>query len=101
MVAGVAYEVSVLFAALVGAAGLPVSVLAWRQFRGAPFGRVLAVLPVFMLLFAVYHSLLLVFPSMVDAALLLEGAAFGLLVVFGALAVRLHYRMSRRGRELE
>lgn len=89
------YEVSVALAAVVGGAGLPVAVLAWRRFRGAPFGDALAPLPWFMLLLAVYHPILLVLPSRYEAALVLESVAFALLALFSLQMVRVHRRLSR------
>lgn len=89
------YQLSVAFAAVVGAAGLPLAVLAWRRFRGTPFGNALAPLPWFMLLLAVYHPVLLVLPSRYRAALVLESLAFALLAVFSLQMVRVHRRLSR------
>ena len=91
------YQVSVLFASLVGSAGFVLGVQAWLKFRGSPFGRVLSVLPVFMLIIALYHPILIVFPEYLELALLMETAGFALLVVFVALALRLHRRMSYGG----
>lgn len=92
------YQLSVMVASLVGAAGIVLAVQAWWQFRGSPFGRVLAVLPVFMLIIAVYHPVLLVFPEHVDVALLIESFGFALLLVFVGQALRVHRRMRTRGR---
>lgn len=90
-----AYQLSVAFASIVGGAGLPLAILAWRRFRGAPFGGALAPLPWFMLLLAVYHPILLVLPSQYEAALVLESLAFALLAVFSLQMVRVHRRLSR------
>lgn len=87
------YQVGVIFASLVGAAGFPLAVLAWYRFRGTPFGRTLAVLPVFMLIVALYHPILLLYPDRLESALLVETAGFALLVVFAGLAIRVHHRM--------
>lgn len=89
------YQVGVLFASLAGAAGFPLAVLAWRRFRGTPFGRLLAVLPPFMLIVALYHPVLLLYPSYLSSALLVETAGFGLLVVFAVQSIRVHRRMSQ------
>lgn len=91
------YQVSVMFASLVGAAGFVLAVQAWTKFRRTPFGRVLAVLPVFMLIIALYHPILLIFPAYLEVALLIESAGFALLVVFVGLMLRVHRRMSPRG----
>lgn len=89
------YQLSVAFAAVVGAAGFPLAVLAWRRFRGTPFGGALAPIPGFMLLLAVYHPVLLVLPARYQAALVLESLAFALLAVFALQMVRVHRRLSR------
>lgn len=89
------YQLTVIAAAIVGAAGFPLAVLAWRRFRGAPFGGALAALPWFMLLLAVYHPILLLLPSRYGEALLLESLAFALLAVFSLQMVRVHRRLSR------
>lgn len=91
------YEASVLFAALVGAAGLALSLLAWLPFRGSPFGRAILLLAGFMLLLAVYHPVMLLFPAHTVSAMVLESVAFALLAAFGVVTARQHYRMSRRG----
>lgn len=89
------FQLSVLFASLVGAAGFVLAVQAWARFRGTPFGDVLRVLPVFMLIIAAYHPLLVVFPGHLEVTLLAESVGFALLVVFAVLMLRLHWRMSR------
>lgn len=91
------YQLSAIFASLVGAAGVVLALQAWTKFRGTPFGAVLGVLPVFMLILAVYHPILVVFPQYTELALLMESVGFLLLVVFVALMIRLHRRMSPRG----
>lgn len=80
---------------MIGAAGLPLAVLAWRRFRGTPFGDALIPLPWFLLLLAVYHPVLLVLPARFEAALLLESMAFALVAVFSLQMVRVHRRLSR------
>jgi len=90
------YQLGVIAAALVGGAGIPVSVLAWRRFRGTPFGRALAPLPWFTLLLTVYHPILLVWPQFLAWAELLEALAFVLLAAFSVQMVRVHRRLSRR-----
>lgn len=92
-----AYQVSVLAASLVGAAGFVLGLQAWLRFRGTPFGRVLAVLPLLLAALALYHPVLLVFPEYAEVALLMETGGFALLVVFAGLALRMHRRMSPGG----
>lgn len=86
-----------MFASLVGTAGFVLALQAWTKFRGTPFGRVLGLLPVFMVTLAVYHPILVLFPGYTEIALLLEAAGFALLLMFVGLSLRVHRRMSSRG----
>lgn len=88
-------RLSITLAVVAGTAGSVLAVQAWREFRGAPFGRILGLLPVFMVLFTLFHALLLVVPDAPATVEAIESAAFVLLVVFMVLMVRLHFRMSR------
>jgi hypothetical protein len=83
-----------MVAGLVGAAGFVLGLLAWTKFRGSPFGRVLGLIPIFMLIIAVYHPILILFPEYTEVALLMESLGFALLVVFVGLMIRIHRRMS-------
>lgn len=96
--AGALADLSLVFATATGAAGFALSLVAYSQFRGSPFGRSLAVLPAFMLLLAVYHPILLVFPEHLALGLALESTAFALLAVFAGLSIRQHRRLSRQPR---
>lgn len=89
------YQLSVIFASMVGTAGLVLSLQAWMKFRGTPFGRVIRVLPVVMAIISLYHPILLVFPAYVETALLIESAGFALLLVFAGLTLRFHRQMSQ------
>lgn len=91
------YQLSVIAASLVGAAGFVLGLQAWLKFRGSPFGHVLAVLPVLMAVLALYHPILIVFPEYTEFALLMESAGFGLLIVFVGLTLQMHRRMSAGG----
>lgn len=88
-------RLSIVLAVVAGTAGTVLAVQAWRRFRGAPFGRALALLPAFMVLFTLFHAILIVVPDAPGAVEVVESAAFVLLVAFMVLMVRLHYRMSR------
>ena len=89
-------RLSIVLAVVAGTVGSVLAVQAWRRFRGAPFGRALAVLPAFMVLFTLFHAVLIVAPDAPGTVEAIESVAFVLLVVFMALMVRLHFRMSRR-----
>lgn len=89
-------RLSIVLAVVAGTVGAVLAVQAWRRFRGAPFGRSLAILPAFMGLFTLFHAVLVVTPDAPMAIEVIESVAFVLLVAFMALTVRLHFRMSRR-----
>lgn len=93
------FNVTVVLAVATGAAGTTLSLLAVHRFWGSPFGRALAVLPPFFLLFTVYHALLIVIPSF-GGAVYVEVSAFLLLVVFAFEMLRIHYRLSRTAGEV-
>lgn len=95
------YQLTVIFASMVGSAGFVLGLLAWTKFRGSPFGRVLSIIPVFMFIIAVYHPILIAFSEYTEIALLMESLGFALLVVFVGLMIRVHRRMSSASRGIE
>ena len=81
--------------------------LAWRQFRGTPFGRLLFILPVVYGGFVGFHAFLIISGAghggshggdSLTAVNVFESLAFLGLVVFTVQAIRLHAKMSRRSR---
>jgi hypothetical protein len=88
-------RLSIVLAVVAGTAGTVLAVQAWRRFRGAPFGRALALLSPFMVLFTLFHAVLIVAPDAPATVEVIESAAFVLLVAFMVSMVRLHFRMSR------
>lgn len=84
--------------------------LAWRQFRGTPFGRLLFIIPVVYAGFVGFHAFLLVSGmahgpgagahggGQLSTVNVFETLAFVGLAVFTLQAVRLHGKMSRRSR---
>lgn len=96
LTSGLVFRLSVLFAVSAGSAGFVLTVIAWQLFKGAPFGRVLAILIPFMAAFTIYHALLLAAPTLPLLALIIESLAFALVVVFVGFMVRLHYRRLRK-----
>lgn len=101
MTGHVLYQITVMFASMVGAAGFVLGLLAWTKFRGSPFGRVLGIIPIFMLILAVYHPLLILVPEYTEIALLMESLGFALLVVFVGLMIRIHRRMSSKSQVID
>lgn len=92
----VLFRLSVVLAVVTGTAGFVLGLLAWRRFRGAPFGTGLAVVTVFSAGFTVYHAVLFVAPELHATVEPLETAAFLLLVAFVWSMLRMHRRMSGR-----
>lgn len=78
-----------------GSAGFVMALFAWQLYRGAPFGRALILLLLFMATFTVYHAGLAVWGTLPGYALLPEALLFGLVVVFMIEMVRLHYKHLR------
>lgn len=77
--------------------------LAWRQFRGTPFGQLLFIIPVVYAGFVGFHAFILISGAGHGAAgdgmtamNVFETLAFAGLAVFTLQAVRLHGKMSRR-----
>lgn len=78
--------------------------LAWRQFRGTPFGRLVFIIQVVYAGFVGFHAFLLVSGlglgahggAQFSAVNVFETLAFVGLAVFTLQAVRLHGKMSRR-----
>jgi hypothetical protein len=93
--AGFVFRLSVILAVSTGSAGFVLTVFAWHLFKGAPFGRIVALLIPFMAAFTIYHALLLVAPNLPLLALTIESFAFALIVVFVGFMVRLHYQRLR------
>lgn len=91
----VVFRLSTLLAVSTGTAGFVLAVLAWKTFRGAPFGRGLAILIPFMASFTIYHALLLVVPTLPLLTLTIESLAFVFVVIFVGYMARLHYRRLR------
>lgn len=92
------FRLSTVLAVSTGSVGFVLAVLAWRTFKGAPFGRGLAILIPFMAAFTIYHALLLADPNLPLLVLTIETFAFALVVVFVGYMARLHYRRLRKPR---
>lgn len=78
--------------------------LAWRQFRGTPFGLLVSIIPVVYAGFVGFHAFLLISGmghgahggDQLSVVNVFETLAFAGLAVFTLQAVRLHGKMSRR-----
>jgi multisubunit Na+/H+ antiporter MnhB subunit len=92
----VAFRLGTLFAVCTGSIGCVLAVLAWQSFRGAPFGRGLAILIPYTAAFTVYHALLVAVPDLPLVALAVESLAFVLVLLFVGSMARLHVRRLRK-----
>lgn len=88
------YRLSIMLVVLAGTAGFTLGVLAWQQFRGAPFGNGLSIVVVFCAGFTGYHVTLLVAPDLHHVIAPLKTASFLTLVGFVWTMLRMHGRMS-------
>jgi hypothetical protein len=77
-----------------GAAAFVLSVLAWEFFRGSPFGNLVAFLPVLVAAFTGLGVLSVAVPAASLVFELAEAVVYTWLLVFVALMVRLHARLS-------
>lgn len=101
---GVVMNVGAVLSLIAGTVAGTMGFLAWLQFRGTPFGRLLAIIPMVYTLFVGFHAFLLVTGAghggghmgSVGLVEIFETLAFAGLLVFTIQAVRLHGKMSRR-----
>lgn len=63
MVGGTIYDLTVAFSLITGSAAGLLSLLTWETLRRSPFGRAVLVLAAVMVLFIVYHVVVLVSPT--------------------------------------
>lgn len=82
MGSSVLYSLTVAFSLVAGSAAGLLSLLTWETLRRSPFGRAVIVLSGVMVLFIVYHVVLLVTPSTPAFAVLFESALFTGVAVF-------------------
>lgn len=87
------FRLSIALVVVAGTAGFTLGSLAWRQFRGAPFGHGLFIVVVFCAGFTSYHVTLLVAPELHRVIAPLKTASFLALVGFVWSMLRMHRRM--------
>jgi len=85
----------IMLAVSAGSIGFVLSLLTWLSYRGAPFGRALSILIVFMTSFTVYHASLGFLDGLPVYVLAVETLSFVLVVVFMAEMLRLHHKHLR------
>ena len=96
MVGDALYNLTVAFSLATGSAAGLLSLLTWEALRRSPFGRAVFVLSVVMVLFIVYHVLLLVSPAPPAYAVVFKSALFTGVAVFIWMLVWSHRRMRSR-----
>lgn len=101
MASEVLTNLAVAYSLATGSAAGLLSLLTWETLRRSPFGRTVFVLTVVMVLFIVYHVLILVAPTPPAYAVLFKSALFTTVAVFIWLLVWSHRQLRRhpeRGR---
>lgn len=96
MASGVVYNLTVAFSIATGTTAGLLSLLTWETLRRSPFGRAALVLTFVMVLFILYHVLLLVSPTATGYAVLFKSALFTGVAVFIGLMVWSQHRMRSR-----
>ena len=86
-------RLSIALVTVTGTAAFVLGLLAWRRFRGAPFGTGVAIVVTFCGGFTAYHMVLLVAPELHHVVAPLKTASFLLLVGFVWSMIRTHRRM--------
>lgn len=82
MASDVVYNLTVAFSLAMGSAAGLLSLLTWETLRRSPFGRAVFVLSVVMVLFILYHVLLLVSTTTPAYAVVFKSALFTGVAVF-------------------
>lgn len=90
------YNFTVAFSLATGSAAGLLSLLTWETLRRSPFGRAVFVLSLVMVLFIVYHVLLLVSPTTSVFAVAFKSAMFTGVTVFIWMLVWSQRRLQAR-----
>lgn len=86
-------NLTVAYSLATGSAAGLLSLLTWETLRRSPFGRAVFVLSVVMVLFIVYHVLVLVAPTPPAYAFVFKSALFTATAVFIWLLIWSHRRL--------
>ena len=92
------YNLTVAFSLVTGSAAGLLSLLTWETLRRSPFGRAVFVLSVVMVLFIVYHVVLLVSPAAPAYAGVFKSALFTGVALFVWMLVWSQHRLRSRPR---
>ena len=96
MVGEVLYNLTVAFSLVAGSAAGLLSLLTWETLRRSPFGRAVFVLSLVMVLFILYHVVVLVSPTPPPYVLVFKSALFTGVAVFIWMLVWSQRRMRSR-----
>jgi len=92
-----AYErlfiLTVTYSIITGTAAGLLSLQSWEILRRSPFGRAVFFLSLVMVVFILYHVVLLLFPTPPISSLLLESALFTGMAAFVGLLIWSQHRM--------
>ncbi|MFB6354090.1 MAG: hypothetical protein ABEJ92_08400 [Halobacteriales archaeon] len=90
------FTLSVSYALITGTAAGILSLQTYEFLRRSPFGRAVSVLSLVMLVFIVYHVVLLLFPTPPPVATAIKSLLFTGVAVFVGLMIRSQRRMRAR-----
>ena len=96
MASDVVYNLTVAFSLVTGSAAGLLSLLTWETLRRSPFGRAVFVLSGVMVLFILYHVVLLATPSTPDYAVVVKSVLFTGIAVFIWMLVWSQHRLRAR-----
>jgi hypothetical protein len=96
MVGKVVFNLTVAISLMTGSAAGLLSLLTWETLRRSPFGRAVSVLSLVMVLFIIYHVLILLTPTMQAYSVLFESALMAGVAIFIWLLIWSQHRMKSR-----
>jgi len=96
MASDVLFNLTVAFSLAAGSAAGLLSLLTWETLRRSPFGRAVFVLSVVMVLFILYHVLLIASPATPAYAVVFKSVLFTGVAVFIWMLVWSQHRLRSR-----
>lgn len=101
MTYGALFTLTVVFSIITGTAAGLLSLQTWAILRRSPFGRAVFFLSLVMVIFILYHVVLLLVPSFTIAAKLLKSAMFTGVALFIGLMIWSQHRLRSSARTPE
>lgn len=96
MVSETLYDLTVAFSLVAGSAAGLLSLLTWETLRRSPFGRAVGVLSLVLVVFTVYHVVLLVSPPTSGVVAAFKSAMFTGATVFIWMLIWSQHRLRAR-----